>query len=219
MGGPGVGIPLREPLTRMQLDNLEAWVRSLSRTVDGNDGNWCFELRDTQAVGLVSDTQPDMPFDLGVMNEMKPADYPTPDGTLDPKLVAEYEEERRQWLVGVGFHPAQYIWMNAGTSARINHAILGHMALTLARRYDGWVDLNGAITPPHLFVRLEDVYNPPPGSLEKIHAHVIGLLPGRVAELYYMTAGGHEGHKWVSHVLDVEAFEAWLRHPEFHLIK
>jgi hypothetical protein len=216
MGGPSVGIPLREPLTHTQLDDLEAWVRSLSSDVQGDDGNWYFELRDTRAVEFVSDTQPDMPFDLGVENNWKPEDYTNADGTLDPKLVAEYEEERRQWLVGVGFHPAQYIWMNAGSRDSINHAILGHMALTLARRYDGWVFLNGPILPPQLFVGLEDFYNPPPGTLEKIHAHVIGMLPGRVAENYYMTASGHE---WVSHVLDVEAFEAWLRHPEFHLIK
>jgi hypothetical protein len=156
-----------------------------------------------------------MPFDLSVENAWKPEDYPDPDGTLNHEFVAEHDEMRRQWLSAVGFHPAQHVWINASSRHRINSLILGRIALTLAQRYDGWIDLNGAIIPPQLFPRLEDFLNPSPESLIQIHEYVTSTLPGRVAEMYYTA---YAGYKWVSHKLDVEAFEAWLRHPDFHLV-
>ncbi|MEU2179335.1 DUF6368 family protein [Streptomyces thermolilacinus] len=41
-------------------------------------------------------------------------------------------------------------------------------------------------------------------------------LPGRLAEVSYDTGGGG---RWLRHVGDVEFLEAWLQHPDFHLIK
>ncbi|MFE2726509.1 DUF6368 family protein [Kitasatospora sp. NPDC059327] len=41
-------------------------------------------------------------------------------------------------------------------------------------------------------------------------------LPGRLAEVSHDTWGGG---RWFRHVGDVEFLEAWLHHPDFHLIK
>lgn len=41
-------------------------------------------------------------------------------------------------------------------------------------------------------------------------------LPGRLAEVSYDTGGGS---RWLRPVGDVEFLDAWLQHPDFHLIK
>jgi hypothetical protein len=52
-------------------------------------------------------------------------------------------------------------------------------------------------------------------SLEEISAHV-RAMPGTIYEFEYTTAAGH---RWVSHMVDVPFFQAWMEHPNFHMIK
>ncbi|HLG75532.1 MAG TPA: DUF6368 family protein [Ktedonobacteraceae bacterium] len=52
-------------------------------------------------------------------------------------------------------------------------------------------------------------------SLDEIHAYV-SAMPGTVYEIGYTTA---DGRRWVFHIVDVPFFQAWMRHPHFHMIK
>jgi len=52
-------------------------------------------------------------------------------------------------------------------------------------------------------------------SLEEISAYV-RAMPGTVYEIEYTAAAGH---RWVSHIVDVAFFQAWMQHPRFHMIK
>jgi hypothetical protein len=52
-------------------------------------------------------------------------------------------------------------------------------------------------------------------SLEEISAYV-RAMPGSIYEIEYTAAAGH---RWVSHMVDVPFFQAWMEHPNFHMIK
>ena len=41
-------------------------------------------------------------------------------------------------------------------------------------------------------------------------------MPGRVYEIYYSFP---PKGRWVSHLVDITFLNAWLRHPNFHMIK
>ena len=58
----------------------------------------------------------------------------------------------------------------------------------------------------------ERVFHPP---LDTVHEYV-QQLPGHVYEFYYTLASGR---RWVKHVIDLDAFRAWMHHPDFHMIK
>ncbi|MGA5363523.1 DUF6368 family protein [Streptomyces purpurascens] len=45
---------------------------------------------------------------------------------------------------------------------------------------------------------------------------LVASLPGQVKEVSYDTGGGG---RWMRHVGDTEFLAAWLRHPDFHMIK
>jgi hypothetical protein len=52
-------------------------------------------------------------------------------------------------------------------------------------------------------------------SLKEISAYV-RAMPGAIYEIEYTAAAGH---RWVSHMVDVAFFQAWMEHPNFHMIK
>ncbi len=67
----------------------------------------------------------------------------------------------------------------------------------------------GPVIPPEFSVSAR---RPP---LDEISAYV-RAMPGTMYEIEYMTAAGH---RWVSHMVDVAFFQAWMEHPRFYMIK
>lgn len=98
---------------------------------------------------------------------------------------------------------------------------MGELALYLARTKGGVIDFGGALIAASVW-RSEG-----PSKLLWIFERAnwadisepceqfLGSLPGRVVGIPYRTANGRT---WVTHMCDVEFLEAWLKHPDFHMI-
>lgn len=89
----------------------------------------------------------------------------------------------------------------------MNHLLLGHIALVLARRLDALIDFDGILGHP----------TPRDGTcmdafVDRSRA-MVASLPGIVAEMSYDTGGGE---RWFRHVGDAQFPAAWLGHPGFH---
>ncbi|WP_329191515.1 MULTISPECIES: DUF6368 family protein [unclassified Streptomyces] len=91
----------------------------------------------------------------------------------------------------------------------MNHTLLGHLALALARQLNVMIDFEGILgyTPGGRRQEAAD--------LDRARA-IVASLPGILREVSYDTGGGD---RWIRHVGDQEFLTAWLHHPDFHLIK
>lgn len=215
--GPVVDIPLRDPLTMPQVIELEQWLASITSRLEGERLDWWpFWIKDGSRIGLLVDDCSDAcAFGLNVQNTKTAEDYRDEEGAIDPEIVAELAAERAQLVRLLGYYPKQSINIFAGCKKPLDHRILGHLALRLAERYDGIIDMDGAITPP---LRPDGNYtldNLPWHTLEEISAFV-HAIPGRVFELYHTTRSDRRS---VSHLVDTTFLRAWLEHPHFHMIK
>ncbi|GAA2455306.1 hypothetical protein GCM10010191_88040 [Actinomadura vinacea] len=106
--------------------------------------------------------------------------------------------------------PVQGLILDAGCSGRMNHIVLGHLALALAPRLDALVDFDGVLGYP---TPRDETRNE--ADLVRARA-LMTSLPGRIEEVSYDTGGGG---RWFRHVGDAEFLAAWLHHPDFHLVK
>ncbi|MFJ1708792.1 DUF6368 family protein [Kitasatospora sp. NPDC088346] len=107
--------------------------------------------------------------------------------------------------------PVQGLVVGAGCSGSVNHVLLGHLALALARRLDALVDFDGLLSSHP--AAGDDVGSEAVLARARVLA---SAFPGKLAEVSYDTGGG--GRR-LRHVGDVEFLQAWLQHPDFHLIK
>lgn len=214
--GPGASILLRHALTEEQLTDLEQWLRSISSSsLEGQRGDWKFWVKDVQLIGLLDDCREAHPFGLATPSmEFKwEQDFLNEeDGSVDADIWIELQEEREQWLQHLGFIPEQNITIYAGCNHPIDHRILGQLVLLLAERYDGIINLEGALYPPDEPGRdLFDV------TIEEVEQYVKELpLPGRIFHMYYSTG---RNTRWLYHLVDADFLRAWLQHPQFHMIK
>ena len=55
MAGPTVSIPLKEPLTRTQLREIDTWLGSVATVAEGKVGDWFFWIRETEPLGFPSE--------------------------------------------------------------------------------------------------------------------------------------------------------------------
>lgn len=98
-----------------------------------------------------------------------------------------------------------------------SHKILGYLALFVAEKYDGLIDLTGAIIPPVKEDRAIREY--PYCTIEEIRDFVY-KIEGKICEIEYEVGEGEgEGRKWIYHVVDIAFLKNWLKHPHFHMIK
>ena len=228
MAGPTVSVALRESLSIVQMDELGDWLHAIGdmERVERNPGggflgiaNWALRVTDLVAIGIEqpsaygrSDTCPML---VGV-HPMR-----GPSGVL-------YEREggdMAQWVAQVGYFPEQEIGLAAMCNRPIDHRILGHLALRLAERFEGIIDLGGAFYPPRdvAWLRLRDQPTPPSeGGMDTGHPRVDPPIqpfvyqgPGRIFEFLYI---GSEERPWYSSAADIEAFRAALDDPQFRLI-
>jgi Family of unknown function (DUF6368) len=216
--GPSVDIPLRDPLSTAQARELAWWLELITVPLEGEPLDWWpFWIRDDHNIEVlpIDDCSESCAFGLNVCNTPTEQDSVGEDGTVDPEILAEFEEERAQTVNFLGYYPKQSINLFAGCNKALDHRILGYLALQLAERYDGIIDMNGAITPPVHPGGYYPFGNYPWHTLEEISAFV-HAMPGRVLERYYTVS---PDRRWVSHMVDTTFMRAWLEHPHFHMIK
>ncbi|HKR62924.1 MAG TPA: DUF6368 family protein [Thermoanaerobaculia bacterium] len=108
-------------------------------------------------------------------------------GFEDP-LFEEGEGESLQ--SSFGFVPAAIISVGAMCNDRVDHRVLGELAVYLAQHFGGIIGFNGAL-----------------GVARVVH--------GKLAEIRYEV----EGRRLFAHVGDVAFMHGWLRDPAFHLVK
>jgi hypothetical protein len=171
-------------------------------------------VRNSRKVGIPRKRRRPVGFYFGIGRAVNPAEDPERREHFSPEEVVRFDYEHGQWLERVGFWPLEEIGLLAYCNQPIDHRALAGVALTLARRYAGWLHLRGEVSPPPQAGRI----NPPDGgpywSTEEIHTYVTNVLPGKVAEIKSLD--------WkcpVDHVLDPVAFAAWMNEPHFYLIK
>ncbi|MFD8703047.1 DUF6368 family protein [Kitasatospora sp. NPDC059648] len=193
MSGPAVGLWLFEPCGFADiLADVVPWLETFCDPVDTKaGGDVDFWVRDGSALGLRAFD----PTDVGVFFLSEDEEMPADD--------EDYSAFSRP--------PVQGLVVGAGCSGSVNHVLLGHLALAFARRLDALVDFDGLLSSRP--VAGDDTGNEAVLARARVLASV---LPGNVAEVSYDTGGGG---RWVRHVGDAEFLQAWLQHPDFHLIK
>ena len=185
MGGPSASMFLQVPLTERQVDDLEIWLRASTSDLHGTRLDWHpFWIRDGTPLGM------------------------TVDPSVEPCWFAGWRPRPRWsiWRCGKkstspnssAIFPQQELGFFAGCNRPLDHRILGHLALFLAERYGGLINMSGAITPPFKPDRQYSIRQYPRHTLEEIHEFVQGL-PGKVIEVLY---GEEVGKPWVYHIVD-----------------
>ena len=214
--GPVVNILLRTALTMEQITDLEHWLRSITSSLEGKQGNdwWPFWIKDGSTIGLASlDCQRSCAFGLAIENQSTEKEYIDKHGSIDVYVQEELQEEQKHFLHYLGYVPQQYINVYAGCNNPIDHRILGQIALLLAERYDHIIDL-GALRPPLQPGRRWDIES---DTIEDVEQYVRSLaFPGHIFHMYYTTA---RDTRWVHHLVDTQWFRSWLQHPNFHMVK
>ncbi len=204
MGGPVAGVLLRRPLSQQQEEDLEHWLREHTSNLERSRLDWyTFFIRDGSPLGMTEDCSTVQPCRFG-LSAHDPANF-----------VQEVEQE--QVVEALGYYPQQKLSIDAGCNRSIDHRILGHLTLLLAERYDGLIDMNGAITPPLQPGRRYKLNEYPWHAIEEIHEFVQSQ-PGRVIEVLYEVSPW-PWDTWVYHIVDTAFLRAWLKHPYFHMIK
>ncbi len=198
--GPAASILLRAPLTARQIDDLETWLRANTSDLQGPRLDWRFWIHDGMPLGITTgDSMAHCSFGLSIS---------------DP-AASVTDVEKEQIVEAVGYYPQQAISIYAGCNQSIDHRILGHLALFLAECYDGLIHLGGAITPPLQPGRNYKLKDYPWWTFEEVHAYAQSL-PGRVIEVLYEV---DMVRLWVYHIVDAAFMRAWLKYPNFHMIK
>jgi hypothetical protein len=128
MGGPGASVLLRETMTKQQEDELEVWLRSITKHLEKGEWAYKFWLNEDAFPGTVSRCL----FYLSVEDTKKHWD----------------EDEKKQVKELLGYLPEQSIGVSSGCNQNEDHTTLGQFVLHLARVHDGLIDMGGAITPP-----------------------------------------------------------------------
>lgn len=201
MAGPAASLLLSTPLTEEQIDDLDAWLRKNTSNLQGTRLDWHpFWIEDGTPLGITEDCSIE-PCAFGL-------------GAEEPLHYLE-EWEKTRVIELISYAPQQELGFYAGCNRSLDHRILGHLALFLAERYDGLINLSGALTPPLKHDRRYTLAEYPWYTLEEVHEFVQGL-PGRVIEVFY---GEDVGKPWVYHIVDATFMRAWLKHPHFHMIK
>ncbi|MGY3340144.1 hypothetical protein ACVW0K_006243 [Streptomyces filamentosus] len=192
MSGPAVGLLLFEPRAFEDiLADVVPWLESFCRPVEVSaSGTLDFWVEDGSAVGFP------VPDPTGVGVFFLTEDEETPGEDEDYSALSRT--------------PVQGLVLGAGCSGPANHRLLGHLALALAQRLEALVDFGGLLGSP---VPRDDTDEG--ASPDRARAPA-AALPGRVVEVPYETG---DGGREVGHVGDAEFLAAWLRHPDFPMVK
>lgn len=166
MGGPGASVLLRHTLTKQQENELDFWLRSITRHLEQTRGGYKFWLNDDAFPGTVSRCL----FYL----------------SIEETTTYWDDDEQRQVQALLGYLPQQSVGASSGCNQDEDHTTLGQLVLHLAEVYDGLIDMGGAITPPLKPVnraRLEEWLAEPPERARERRAYVQARLKALEATL------------------------------------
>jgi hypothetical protein len=193
MAGPAVGLLLFQELDDGRWGDLLRWLEGFCDLMEAaREGVLSFVVRDRSALGMPEgDTGTACGFLL----------------SLDP-LSAEDDEDYSV----LGRLPVQELVLSADCSGRVNHTLLGYLALALARRFDALIDFGGV-----LGYRESLKAGPDEVRVGLARARVlVASLSGVIREVPYTT---WDGRRCFSHVGDATFLSAWLRHSDFAMLK
>ncbi|MFJ9683792.1 DUF6368 family protein [Streptomyces sp. NPDC101194] len=186
----GPAVGLWLPEERSALDAVP-WLGSFCQ-VQTSDGCLEFRVREPSALGLYGlGNLSSGPFHLGLdsLDDFQELGFP-----------------------GIDRPPVAELALVAYCSSQDDHLLLGHLALFLAERFNALINFYGLLGYGSFHDLSEEE-----GPARLIEARaLVTSLPGRVWETQYATYGG--GHSY-SHIGDREFLVAWLRHPEFRMIR
>ena len=152
------------------------------------------------------------------------------EGTGRHFLVGEAYDNERPWAEEVwpaeveeapdaffkrtfGLVPDEDITLAAMPNGSEDHRILGELAICVAERLGGIIDLGGLIV---LRERpFDDMRGDPWFIMQAKIEAVTASMPGKAVACPYEARWG----VWASHVVDTEFLRAWMHHPEFRMNK
>lgn len=191
MSGPAVGLWLFETGSfEDTLRTVTPWLKTFCRSIEDGGAGRTFRV---QGVG---------PLGLQAVDIASVCDFDLSDDDYLPSDDDDYSALPQP--------PVRGLILAAACSGSVNHLLLGHLALSLARRLDALIDFDGVLgySIPRDETRVA-------AGLSRAR-QLVAALPGRVAEVPYLTASGKG---WFRHVGDAEFLAAWLQHPGFRLVK
>jgi Family of unknown function (DUF6368) len=197
--GPGASVILPETLSAEQLIELETLLTLISNHVETSTIYYRqFFVADTAPIGgdFIGTR---CTFGVAIINSGEPdyeLDFETP-------AIEKY----------FGFTPRQYLQFDAMCKSNDDHRILGLLILYFAEKYGGIINFFGALIPQSVKIDFGTT------QWSEIAIQVDrswNELPGKIYAIEYEVTSERN---WACHVADAEFLHAWLKHPEFHMIK
>src|SRR5579864_4250726 len=186
--GLGVSIPLPAMLSAAQLFALGGWLRALGPVTPEEKARWEVFVEHLWLLGLGRFAgQTSGAFWVAVEDETDVDTFRDLGSSPHMLLQEAIEEEQRQLTAILGFAVRARIGLRAGCNGPLDHRILGCVALSLADRYGGMIDMHGRIMPRKPVVIDIDAPVLPGGYLplvsdEQARDYLAGM-PGRAVEV------------------------------------
>lgn len=204
-----VTVHVRRSLTSDDVEEIGSWLAGFTEPEEPTTGCWRFRVVAPERIGLPVSCARTCLCEVQV----------TPYAKMRSEEGDDWVDSMDAWEITdierlLGYRPAHdlNVWVDCdGVNAQ---HVLGRLALALAERYGGVINIGFALTPPTPRRYRDDGIDIPHHSQEEISVFVHGF-PGTVWEQYYTDDAGR---RWVSHIVDAEFFRAWLAHPRFHLV-
>ncbi|GAA2529482.1 DUF6368 family protein [Winogradskya humida] len=198
MAGPTAAVLTPDPFTAGNLNEFHGWLAE-SLTPDTAGNSWL--LREPRRLGMES------PVQTGPM-------------LIEPIAYEDEDAEEAACMErALGFPPGSEVVLAAAVNGKDDHRFLAHLAVAIARRYGGLIDLGGRLpVPPPRGVPALAALESGVGLQEwqDLSRATIATLAGRRHEIPYRTAGGEVA---MFHVVDADLLTSWLRHPLFRMVK
>jgi Family of unknown function (DUF6368) len=199
MGGPAASVLLRRPLTEADHAVGRAIVDPTRFDQSGTPFDYgMFWIADTRPIGgsYVGEGHPFGAF-FGIQPDREPEDL--------PQIEAAY-----------GFMPADEILLVAFCNQDADHRILGEVCAALAERFSGLVDFGGALLGRGSENWPLDLWTSDWHEVEPRFRESITGMPGQIVGIEYEP---QPGRRWVTHVSDAVFARAWLKSPQFRMVK
>ena len=203
MAGPAAGVLLPDRWTAGNVDEFHEWLASW--LTPAGDNTWLpssVEAPTTTAIGSWRPRSAAGPTTTAV-GSWRPRSAVGPMTVEVGPRECEDADEAAHLRQALGYLPGTEIVLAAAVSGPENHRFLAQLAIAVARRYDGLIDLDGLL--------------PTGGPEWKNRSRaIIRTLPGRWHEIPYRTAGDEAA---AYHVVDADLLTAWLQHSQFRMVK
>ncbi|MEU2701731.1 MULTISPECIES: DUF6368 family protein [Micromonospora] len=198
MAGPCVAVLLPDPWTASHVELFRVW---LAEALTNQTGDWWL-LREPSRLGW----QAESPVTGPMLVEPDDWDVEDPD---EATFLAR----------AAGFRPATEVVLASAANGVDDHRFLAHLAVAIAHRYGGLIDLTGPLpVPPPARVRVLDAVEAGTG-IEEWWAgsrETLRMLGGAWHEIPYVAAGGT---RHIYHVVEPDLLTVWLTHPQFRMVK